>query len=92
MGMKDKKWLAAVGSIDECMICGAWGTQVAHRNQGKGMGMKVSDCLTASLCPTCHYDIDNGNKLDKETRHRLMDNAILKTLERLHKEGKVCAS
>jgi hypothetical protein len=32
---RNKKWLAAVGQIERCVLCGAWGTQVAHRNEGK---------------------------------------------------------
>ena len=28
---RNKKWLAAVGQIEQCVLCGAWGVQVAHR-------------------------------------------------------------
>lgn len=87
--MKDKKWLAAVGSIDCCVRCGRYGVQVAHRNQGKGMGMKVSDCLTAALCPQCHHEIDNGTSMDRDERRRVMDECIIKTIEILHSEGKI---
>jgi hypothetical protein len=43
--LSQQKWLAAVGQIERCVLCGAWGTQVAHRNEGKGMGLKTDDCL-----------------------------------------------
>ena len=65
---RSKKWLAAVGQIQQCVLCGAWGTQVAHRNEGKGMGLKVDDCATAAICICCHDSIDNGNKLTREER------------------------
>ncbi|MGS6161306.1 hypothetical protein ACVGWB_05085 [Enterobacter mori] len=69
---RSKKWLAAVGQIERCVLCGAWGTQVAHRNEGKGMGLKTDDCATAALCICCHDSIDNGNKLNRaERRARL---------------------
>lgn len=51
---RSKKWLAAVGQIEQCVLCGAWGVQVAHRNEGKGIGMKTDDCATAAICVTCH--------------------------------------
>lgn len=47
---RSKKWLAAVGQIEQCVLCGWWGTQVAHMNEGKGMGMKTDDCATAAIC------------------------------------------
>lgn len=30
--MKNRKWLVAVGSLETCVLCGAYGVQVAHRN------------------------------------------------------------
>lgn len=38
---RSRKWLAAVAQIEQCVLCGAWGTQVAHRNEGKGTGLKT---------------------------------------------------
>jgi hypothetical protein len=86
---RSKKWLAAVGSIDQCVLCGAWGTQVAHRNEGKGMGMKVDDCATAALCPSCHHDIDNGKGLSREDRRQMMDRAIVLTVIQVTRSGLV---
>lgn len=77
---RSKKWLAAVGQIQQCVLCGAWGTQVAHRNEGKGTGLKVDDCATAALCIGCHDSIDNGNKLTRDERRQLMDRAIVLTV------------
>lgn len=68
---RSKKWLAAVGQIERCVLCGAWGTQVAHRNEGKGMGLKADDCATAALCVCCHGSIDTG--ADIRRGHRYTD-------------------
>ncbi|ECY1974387.1 hypothetical protein F6725_24460, partial [Salmonella enterica] len=81
------KWLAAVGQIEQCVLCGRWGIQVAHRNELKGMGLKTDDCATAALCPECHHEIDNGSHLEKEERRRLMDKAIVLTVIELARRG-----
>ncbi|EAQ6363905.1 hypothetical protein DEI78_04325 [Salmonella enterica subsp. enterica serovar Oranienburg] len=84
---RSKNWLAAVGQVECCVLCGAWGTQVAHRNELKGMGLKTDDCATAALCPECHHEIDNGSHLKKEDRRRLMDKAIVLTVIELARRG-----
>jgi uncharacterized protein YlaI len=85
---RSDKWLRAVASLD-CVICGREGTQAAHRNQGKGMGLKTDDCLTAALCPECHSRIDQGADMTREERRRDMDAAILMTLRDLARQGLV---
>ena len=87
---RSKPWLRAVASIP-CVICGTEGTQAAHRNEGKGMGMKVDDCLTAALCPTCHSAIDQGGILDRAERRERLDRAILDTVVQLARQGKLVA-
>lgn len=82
-------WIEAVRTIKSCVLCHAYGIQVAHRNEGKGMGRKVGDHLTAALCPTCHHEIDNGNTLDRSERRAMMDRAIVLTLDRLVTGGLV---
>ncbi|EDT5580306.1 TPA: hypothetical protein LT061_004982 [Salmonella enterica subsp. enterica serovar Blitta] len=84
---RSKNWLAAVGQIEQCVLCGRWGIQVAHRNELKGMGLKTDDCATAALCPECHHEIDNGSHLEKEERRRLMDKAIVLTVIELARRG-----
>lgn len=86
---KNPQWLAAVGSLETCVLCGRHGIQVSHRNEGKGMGLKNPDHLTASLCVDCHDAIDNGPDLSRDERRALMDRAIVLTLDRLVKTGKV---
>lgn len=87
---RDRKWLAAVHQIENCVLCGAYGVQAAHRNMGKGMGMKVSDALTAALCPECHVRIDSGRDLTRDERRAMLDDAIIRTIEQLVDRGLVC--
>lgn len=86
---RSERWLSAVRSIESCVLCGRYGTQAAHRNEGKGMGVKVSDCLCAALCHDCHHEIDNGRDLSRDERRALMDKAIVLTLEKLVLMAKV---
>ena len=86
---RSEKWLAAVRSLHYCVLCGAYGVQAAHQNEGKGKGMKQHDCLTAALCPTCHAEIDQGRDLDRDERRARMSKAINLTLVELVKAGKV---
>ncbi|MGH7744816.1 MAG: hypothetical protein ACREQ5_08380 [Candidatus Dormibacteria bacterium] len=50
-GAADKRWFAAVADLGQCVLCGAHGVQVAHRNQGRGIGQKAPAHRTAALCP-----------------------------------------
>ena len=86
---RNKKWLQAVREIDCCVLCGRYGVQAAHRNEGKGIGMKVDDSLTAALCPDCHTRIDNGRDLSREHRRAEMDRAIVLTLQALTRDGRL---
>ncbi|EMR9403223.1 hypothetical protein WKN98_001627 [Escherichia coli] len=49
----------------------------------------VDDSLTAALCPSCHERIDNGKDLSREERRSEMDRAIVLTLQKLTREGRV---
>lgn len=89
MTHRDPKWLQAVVSLEACVLCGKYGVQAAHRNVGKGMGMKTSDCLTAALCPACHDEIDNGPNMTKAERRAQLNEAVVRTFERLVCAGKV---
>lgn len=84
---RSRQWLAAVHKIESCVLCGAYGIQAAHRNQGKGMSQKTDDCLTAAICPACHHDIDNGNQLSRDERRALLDRAICETVAQLARMG-----
>ncbi len=89
MTYRNEKWLNAVRSISLCVRCGRYGVQAAHRNEGKGMGMKVGDHLTAALCPVCHAEIDRGKTMTRDERRAEMDRAIVQTLDVLVQLGKI---
>ena len=86
---RSKRWLQAVAELP-CVICFREGaTQAAHRNEGKGMGIKTDDCLTAALCVECHADIDQGAILTRQERRERMDTAILMTVRALAQAGRI---
>jgi hypothetical protein len=90
MQRKQKAWLAAVGSIEFCVLCGSSRMlQVAHRNMGRGKGQKAPDYETARLCQKCHHDIDNGKDLTQLERRELLHRAIVQTHSILIEQGRV---
>lgn len=40
----------------------------AHRNEGKGMGLKVADALTVPACMACHMEYDQGKRFTREEK------------------------
>jgi hypothetical protein len=75
-----------------CQHCGTIdGTVVAaHSNQlrdGKGRGIKSSDYRIASLCFTCHTEIDQGATLSKTERVERWEEAHRKTIALLFESG-----
>lgn len=76
---EEKRWFSAVALMEKCALCGANGPQIAHRNEGKGMGKKTDPWMTAPLCADCHGEIDNGRHLNRDERRALIDKAILRT-------------
>lgn len=89
MTYRNNKWLQAVREIDCCVLCGRYGVQAAHRNEGKGMGIKADDSLTAALCVECHSRIDNGKDMSRDERRSEMDRAIVLTLQTLSRGGRL---
>lgn len=87
--MRSAAWLSAVRELECCVICRRFGVQAAHRNQGKGMGMKAPDCWTAALCHQCHAEIDNGRDMSLDERRRMMDVAVLDTIMELFYRGAI---
>ena len=68
-----------------CQHCGAQdGTVVAaHSNQakhGKGRAIKASDVFVASLCFSCHAELDQGAQMTRAERTRMWDACHLKTI------------
>lgn len=90
MQRKQKAWLAAVGQIEFCVLCGGnHMLQVAHRNMNRGKGQKAPDFETARLCGECHHAIDNGKDLSQLERRELMHRAIVQTHTILIQSGKL---
>jgi len=85
----EKRWYQAVAELETCSLCGKWGIQVAHGNEGKGMGKKVEYYKTAAICYEEHHEIDNGNKLSRDERRNMMRDAQLDTLWRLIANGRL---
>lgn len=76
----ERAWYAKVHRIENCVLCGRYGIQVAHRNEGAGMGRKVAaEGNCAALCPICHYYIDDGPAVELSERRALMNKAINET-------------
>jgi hypothetical protein len=75
-----------------CQHCGVSnGTIVAaHSNQlrdGKGRGLKANDYRVASLCYTCHTEVDQGKKLSKSERIEMWEEAHRSTIGKLFEDG-----
>ncbi len=61
-------------------VCnGDWTTCVpAHRNEGKGMGLKVSSELTAPACYACHAEYDQGKRFVREEKREIWNQGYSK--------------
>lgn len=82
MNYRNKKLLELCRQLP-CQVCGRNnGTVVAaHRNEGKGMGLKVSDALVCSMCFECHSEMDNGKSLTKDERRDMWNRAFISTMK-----------
>lgn len=81
--------------LPRCMSCDAhnYGQVVAaHRNEGKGMGMKCPDFMWAGMCDKCHAFLDHGAALSREDRRTMWNDAYWKTQEWLWTAGHLVAS
>lgn len=80
--LRSKAHLKRVAALP-CQICFASApSQAAHSNQavhGKGRSIKASDEFTAALCPSCHYEIDQGKRLSREEKVAWWEEAYAKT-------------
>lgn len=67
-----------------CVACGLEGyTQAAHRNETKGIGIKACDSQMMALCIDCHRAIDQGGKLNRESRREVEKAYVKVTRSRL---------
>lgn len=65
-------------------VCGAHSNQGQH---GKGRSIKADDNQAASLCHSCHYEIDQGSSLSRDERTKLWEQAQAKTVRELLSRG-----
>lgn len=90
---RNKKLLESVREAP-CMRCNAQdGTVVAaHSNSlsdGKGKGIKAPDHKIAALCFRCHYEIDQGSKMNKQERRDVWVKAHIDTISWLFENEKI---
>jgi hypothetical protein len=93
---RNKKLLEVVRQ-SPCQHCGRQdGTVVAaHSNllkDGKGRGIKASDYRIAALCFTCHSELDQGNKMSREERKEMWEDAHRATIGWLFEDGHLTVS
>lgn len=90
---RNKRLLEACRDLP-CQHCGIEDGTVcaAHRNEGKGMGSKVSDALVAALCHKCHFELDNGKALSRDERRSMWNAAYIKTMQALIEAERIVAA
>lgn len=70
-----------------CQHCGAnAGVAAAHSNwstHGKGKALKATDVRVAALCWSCHLDIDQGSRMNRQQRQSLWWRAHIRTVQAL---------
>jgi hypothetical protein len=59
-------------------VCnGDWRTCVpAHRNEGKGAGLKNADFFTLPACFTCHHEFDQGKRFLRQEKRDMWNAAF----------------
>lgn len=89
--VRSKKLMAAYRMIpcqncgrDDGTVCGAHSNQGAH---GKGKSIKADDNQAASLCHTCHAELDQGRHLSEQERKTMWEKAQSKTFQELLARG-----
>lgn len=85
--MRHPAYLAAIRRLP-CMCCGRVGaTQAAHRNEGKGRGIKTDDRLAMALCLYCHQDYDNGGVMTLDESRYFAEQMHQQTTDALKARG-----
>lgn len=88
MTFRSKK-LREAADGESCIACGSHdGTVVlAHRNEGKGMGLKVPDFWSLDLCARCHSEYDQGKSMTREEKRSWFNAHYPKQVERWFRKG-----
>lgn len=74
---EERRWFAAMASLERCQLCKAPGQQVSHRDFGKGMGLKTPAYQTTYLCYDCHSALTDSKNFTRDEKRALMDRAIV---------------
>lgn len=88
---RSRKLLDLAHRVTECQvmlpgICQGYsdhGCEPAHSNRiihGSGMGCKSHDLFHAAACHACHFELDNGNLLDRDTKQEYWQAGFEKTM------------
>lgn len=86
---RSERWRRAVASLP-CVVCMKDGpSQAAHRNTGKGMGIKAPDVYCFPMCPEHHAELDQGGRWTKQERRELETEWVLWTVHALAQNGLV---
>lgn len=59
----------------------------AHKNEGKGMGIKQSDATACALCHGCHMAYDQGRGMSRDQRRAFFYEAHSRTIVWLIESG-----
>lgn len=88
---RSEAWRRAVASMP-CVCCMREGqSQAAHRNERKGLALKVSDAWTVPLCVECHAEFDQGRKWTRDEKRAMFLEWLAITIDRLARDGMVKA-
>lgn len=81
--------LRAAARDESCIACGCQdGTVVlAHRNEGKGMGLKAPDFWALDLCHRCHFQYDVGKGMCREEKRAWFNAVYPRQVERWVRKG-----
>lgn len=69
---------------DDGTVCAAHSNQAKH---GKGRSIKASDVFVASLCFTCHSDLDQGAHMSRTEREDKWERCHVFTVNELVRLG-----
>lgn len=85
---RNKKLLEKMRELP-CAVCGAEdGTVIAaHRNEGKGMGLKTSDALVTPMCFVCHTNLDQGKEMSRQERREQWNLAYINNIKYMIENG-----
>ena len=83
--------LRAAARGETCIACGAHSETVvlAHRDEGKGMGIKTPDYWALDLCIRCHTEYDQGKTMTRDERRAFFNEHYPKQVARWIAKGLV---